>query len=461
MACFSLRFLKFLFVAAFAAVALLSHEAPAREKEPRIIIRDAEIEAALKSWLEPLAKTAGMDPAAIRIVIVQNPQINAFVAGGANIFLYSGLLEKTENPGEVIGVMAHELGHIAGGHLVAGRDAFERASYESILGTVLGIGAAIATGKGDAVIAGTGAGGALAQSHYLAHSRVQESSADQAALRFLEGSRINPSGLLSFLEKIESEELLPAGQQSPYMRTHPMTRDRISSLEVKADASPFKGNPYPESWNSQHARMKAKLSGFINPGKIPWMYDDGDVSTHARYARAIAAYRENRVAEAMKYIDGLLALEPQNPYFLELKAQALVDFGRVNDAIPYYRQASAALPNSGLIRIAYAHALMEAQGEERNLMEAVEHLERALRDEPRSTEARRLLATAYGQMGQENTAKLHLAEEAVLQRRLKDAKALAGSVQASAAKGSREALQARDILRHISVLKKENGGDED
>ncbi|MCC7305515.1 MAG: M48 family metalloprotease [Alphaproteobacteria bacterium] len=423
-------------------------------RDSQIIIRDAEIETVLKEWLTPLLKAADIDPDGVKIILIQNDQLNAFVAGGANIFIHTGLIEKTKNPGELIGVMAHELGHIAGGHLVATRGAFERASYESIVGAVLGIGAAIATGNGQAASAIISGSSSIATTNFLSHSRVQESSADQAALRFLDGAHMSADGLVSFFETLSSEELLPASQQSAYMRTHPLTRDRIDAVELKAQQSPYKDTASPAAWTEQHARMKAKLAGFINPGQVPWVYSDSDTGIPARYARAIAAYRTNHVKEALSQIDALIASEPSNPYFQELKGQMLVDFGRVAEAIPPYRKAVDSVPNSGLLRMALGHALLES-GQSGHTQEAIENLERALRDEPRSGRIHRLLATAYGQLGQENMAKIHLAEEALLQRQLKYAKNQAEGVLKTSAKGSRESIMARDIIRQASSMEKE------
>ncbi len=442
--------------------ALLASGIPvtAQAGEPTILIRDAEIETTLKEWLEPLLKVAEMDPGRVKIIIVQNSQLNAFVAGGSNIFIYTGLIERTENPGELIGVMAHELGHIAGGHLVASRGAFERASYESILGAVLGIGAAIATGRGDAANAIIMGSNAVATSRYLSHSRLQESAADQAAMRFMDGANMNASGLPSFFEKLESEDLLPASQQSAYMRSHPLTRDRIEAVRQKVLASANRDKPFPPEWVEEHKRIKAKLVGFITPQQVQWKYDDSDKSVSARYARAIAAYKSNSVAEALLEIDELITQEPSNPYFQELKGQMLVDFGRVKEALPYYRKAVEKQPSSGLLRMALGHALIESGNGPEALREGIQNLERALQDEPRSARAHRLLATAYGQLGQENIAKLHLAEEAVLQRRLEDAKAHATPVLETSPKDSRDAIHAKDILTEVENLKKNKDSDE-
>lgn len=422
----------------------------------QVIIRDTEIENSFREWITPLLKAGGMGNDSVNLVLVQSPQINAFVAGGANMFIYTGLIEKTETPEELIGVMAHELGHITGGHLIRGRDAMERASYESILGTVLGIGAAILSGQGGAANAVIQGSNSVAARRYLAHSRVQESSADQAALKYMESSEINPLGLKTFLEKLESEEFLPSNRQSEYVRTHPLTSNRVDALETKIAQSSLIKQPTPQRWTDQHARMKAKLIGYTDPGRVQWVYNDSDKSVPARYARAIARYRENKVDKALSEIDELIAMEPNNPYFQELKGQMLVGFGRVPDSLPHYRTAIEKAPNPSLIRIDMGKALMESGGGEKTMREAIAVLERALVDEPRSSRAHRMLATAYGRLGNEPLAKLHLAEEAVLQRKLPYAKRLITDAQSSFKDGSREAIKANDLLEHIKNLEARN-----
>lgn len=413
------------------------------------LIRDTEIENTIKEWAAPLVQAAGLPAGGVNFILVQSPEMNAFVAGGANIFIYTGLIEKTENPGELVGVIAHEMGHIAGGHLIRGREAMERASYESILGTILGVGVAIASGEGGAAAAIGAGASSVATRRFLAFSRIQESSADQAALTFMDKAHMNPAGLGSFLEKLESEELLPTSQQSEYVRTHPLTANRVSAVETRAHESPYAGQSFPAKWVEQHARMKAKLVGFISPEKVLWEYQDKDKSIAARYARSIAAYRQNQVTEAIKDIDALIVSEPDNPYFHELKGQMLVDFGRVKEAIPSYRKAVSLLPQAPLIQIALGHALIEGNGGTKDLKEAIQQLESALKEEPRSSRAYRLLGIAYGQMGDEGHAKLNLAEEALLQGRADYAKELAEGATRTFAKGSREWLQAQDILSYL------------
>ncbi len=420
------------------------------------LVRDTEIEAILEKWGEPVFKAAGLNPKAVNIILIQDDAINAFVAGGSNIFFYTGLLQKTDGPGEVVGVLAHETGHITGGHLIRARDALERASYESIIGTILGIGAAVLSGDSGAAIALSSGGSSLAQRRFLAHSRIQESSADQAALTFFEKAKLNPTGLATFMNKLKAEALVPETQQSEYVRTHPLVDNRVEALQTRIMQSPYVNKQLPKEWDEQHARMKAKLIGFIHPNQIPWVYDDRDKSIAADYARAIASYRENRVEEAVKRIDKLISREPKNPYFYELKGQMLLEFSRVEKSAQAYAKALQIRPDSPLIQIAYAHALIQSakNDEPEYLNQAIENLESALIKEPRTSRAHRLLATAYGRLGQENRAKIHLAEEALLQRRISYARQHAEAVLAQEKEGSLLWLKAKDILSFIETMKK-------
>jgi len=449
-------FFKCVILAAFLVAGLFVSltSSDAQNRNSTSIIRDSEIESYFKEWSAPLLKAAQIPNGSVNVILVQSNELNAFVAGGANIFFYTGLLEKTEGPGELMGVFAHELGHIAGGHLISTRDAFERASYESILGTVIGIGAAVLSGNGGAASAIISGSQNVAQRNFLAHSRVNESSADQAALTYFEEAEYNPEGLGSFLEKLQDQELLPSSRQSEYVRTHPLTRDRVDAVKNRAEKSPHAEAEFPAAWYDQHARMRAKLIGFISPGRVAWEYDDRDISIPAKYARAIAAYRENRIDEALSKIDALIAQAPNNPYFHELKGQMLVDFSRVEEGLAPYRKAIQLKPQEALFRIAYAHALIESAGEnDAGLREAIQQLERAHKRERRSGRVHRLLATAYGRLGAENSAKIHLAEEAVLQRRIPYAKQLAQAVLASEEAQSVTWIKARDLLDYIKTLK--------
>ncbi len=420
------------------------------------IIRDTEIETILHSWSKPIFEAANLDPKSVNIILVQSNDINAFVAGGANIFIYTGLISKTENPGELISVIAHEVGHIAGGHLIRGRKALERASYESIISTILGIGVAIVSGDPAAASAISLGGSSIAGRRYLAHSRIQESSADQAALKFLEKAQLNPSGMISFMNKLNSDNYMPQTKQSEYVQTHPLASNRIEAISGNVSSSKYNSKPYSNLWIRQHKIMKAKLAGFISPGQISWLYDSRDKSIPALYARAIAAYRLDKVDEALERISELINIEPKNPYFYELKGQMLVDFNRVDEAIIYYKKAIDILPDADLFRIALAHALIEfAKENDINLLnQAIEQLQISLRSESKSPRVYRLLAIAYGRLGEDNRAKIYLAEEALLQRNFSYAKEHAEYVLNNEVEETMLWIKAKDIISFVENNKK-------
>ena len=436
--------------ALFMGSVCLSFSAEAGGGGSGSIVRDTEIERDISLWTKDVLAVAGMNPEQVDIILVQSSDVNAFVAGGANIFIYTGLIDLSSDVGQVTGVIAHELGHIAGGHLTRTAEVGKNASFEAMLGALVGIGAAIATGDGRAAAAGISIGQGQAMNKFLAYSRVQESSADQAGFRFLTGAGINPSGLPSFLEKLSSQELLPISQQSAFARTHPLSRDRVEALQYKVDESPLKTRPYNTDWNDQYARVKAKLLAFVSPQQVAYRYPSSDVSIPAQYARAIASYRMNQLAPALKQIDSLIQKEPQNPYFQELKGQVLYEFGKAAQSVPYYEKAVALAPDAGLIRTALAQSLIESAGTNPQKLEAaIGHLKRAEKDEPRSTSIKRLLATAYGRMGKEPEARVYLAEEALMRGNRDEAARMASVTIKQLPPNSPEALRAKDIINTV------------
>ena len=421
-----------------------------------VIIRDTEIENMLYEWMNPLLEVNDMPKDSVKIIIVQSPDINAFVAGGKNIFIYTGLLEKSENPEEVIGVLAHELGHIVGGHLIRSRQAIEQASYEMILGTLLGIGAAIVTGDGGAAAVLSAGASEMAKRKFLSFSRVQESSADQSAIKTLKESNIPVSGLKSFMEKLKHEDLLPEDKQSEYSRTHPLTGNRVEAISaaIAQEKEGHSKKSISKEWHDQHARMKSKLIGYIRPEYVDWVYDDRDHSIYADYARSIAFYRQNKIEESLDIIDKLMRREVGNPYFIELKAQILMDYGRVKEAAELYRKASLIIPDSTLIRTSLAHALIEQVGNNNDidkLEEAIINLEYSIKKDPKSTRNHRLIATAYGKIGNDNMAQLHLAEEAYLQGRYQYAIKKATIASSTMKKETKEWVRSQDII-HFSRM---------
>lgn len=420
------------------------------------VIRDTEIEATLRDWATPIFRAAGLSPSQVQIVLVNEPEVNAFVAGGSNIFIYAGLIQKAEFPEEVIGVIAHETGHITGGHLIASRRAAQRASYQSILGSVLGIGAAIATGDGGAASALSLGGSSLAARGYLSHSRAQESAADQAALRYFNDAGMSPEGLVTFLQKLEGQELLPASQQSEYMRTHPMTRDRIDSMRSGLNVSPHAGKSTPQDMTDGFKRIKAKLLAFREPQYVPRFYRSDSKDTDALYAYAIMNYRQSRIDEALKGMDVLLSRAPNDPYFHEMKGQILRDAGRLNEAEKSYRKSlSLHGGDEPLIQIALAHILIELSQRDqggKSLTEAETLLKKALNTEHHDTRPYRLLATIEGRRGNESAARYYLAEEAAAHGRHAEARSLVGLATHDNKLTGSLAVKAQDLKKYLDTL---------
>lgn len=442
---------------------LLAFASPARAQTGGLsIIRDTEIENVLRQWCTPIWNAAGLNPDAIKLILVQSTDFNAFVAGGSNIFLFTGMIQATKNPGELLGVIAHESGHIAGGHLIRGREAAEHASYQSMLAAVLGMGVGMA-GGGDAAAAIIRGGQGVAMSNYLAHSRVEESSADQAGLRFMEGAGYSPKGMVTLLEKLKQQEYLPAGQQNSYVRTHPLTGDRIAAMEAGAAKSANTNKPYPAAWDEQFKRIQAKLTGFIEPERVAWIYSEKDTSTPALYARAIAAYRRSEKDKAISLVDQLIGREESNPYFHELKGQMLRDFAQLPQAAAEYRKAVSLKPDAALVRIDLAQVLVEiaGNGNEALYAEAEKNLDQARPKEPRSTDIQRLYATIYGRRGQEAEARYYLAEEASLKGDIHEAQKLLDGAMPSLKPGSKIYRQAQDLKVYLDSKPKGKNDDKD
>jgi predicted Zn-dependent protease len=372
-------------------------------------IRDAEIESSIRQWVTPIFKAAGLDPDAIRIYLVNDPRLNAFVAGGQNLFLHTGLLLRSKSPNQVIGVVAHETGHIAGGHLARAQEAMRNATIEAMIAMVLG-GAAAAMAHGNGV-GGVIAGGlGVGQRSYLQYSIEQEAKADQAALGFLDATHQSAKGLLEFFRVIQGEELMSAARQDPYLRTHPLTDQRVDYVAEHVARSPFSDAPDRPEFIEQHKRMIAKLSGFLKPALALAQYKESDPSPAARYARAIAYYRQPNIAKALPIIEALVRDEPKNPYFRELQGQMLFENGKVAEALGPYEEAVRLQPDSVLLRVSLAQVQVESDSADLT-KKAIANLNDAVRREPDNGSAWHFLAVAYGRSNDLGMSALALAEE--------------------------------------------------
>ncbi len=430
---------------AVLAVSLFAPPAPARAAG-MTVIRDVEIETYLQDLARPVFLAAGLNPASVRMVIVRDSTLNAYVAGGMNIFLHTALLRSTDDAEQLLGVIAHETGHIAGGHLTRGTAAMKNASLQAILSMVLGVGAAIASGNPNAGAAVITGGQQIAQRSILSFSRAQEGAADAAGMSFLDRTRMTSRGLKEFLEKLGNQELLPVDRQVEYARTHPLTQDRINTVRRHVERSPWAKARLPKAMKERHARMKAKLLGYLQPDAALLRYGEKDSRVNARYARAIALYRKSDMQKALSLLDGLLAEEPDNPWFLELKGQILFESGRVREAIAPYRRVVELVPKAGLLQAAYGHVLLETH-DPALVDEAILYLEQSLKTEPHVPATWRFLATAWGEKNEKGLVAYGLAEEALAKAENVTARRLAARAIKLLPKGSPYILRAQDVIK--------------
>lgn len=374
------------------------------------IIRDAEIEAIIRTYATPLFQTAGLSPQAITVYLVDDDSLNAFVTPGLRMFINTGLILQTQDPGALIGVIAHETGHLAGGHTATRGDALEQAQMGVIASTILGLGAAILTGRGEAAHAVMSGGQDIALKGLLSYTRSQEMAADQAAVRLLNATGQSISGLVEFMHTLEDQEVLLSSNQDPYLRTHPLTGDRIQFLDHEDKVSPNHGKPTDPELVVLHGRMRAKLAGFLEtPEKVARLYPKTDSSRDARYARAIVEYRNAHLEASVPLIDGLIAEEPDNPYFHELKGQMLFENGRLAEALGPYQKAVSLAESSPQLELGLARVLIELNRPGDNEA-AIPHLDAVLREETGNGFAWRLKAVAHGRIGETGLAALALAE---------------------------------------------------
>ncbi|MDE2356596.1 MAG: M48 family metallopeptidase [Alphaproteobacteria bacterium] len=417
----------------------------AQDDDQISIIRDTEIERTLHEEMDPIFVAAGLDPKAVRINLVSSREVQAFAAGGQQIFVYSGLILQATTPNELIGVLAHETGHIAGAHLARAGD-MEHAAIGTMLVSVgLGILTALAgaPSAGASLIFSSGFFGEL---NALGYSREQESRADQAAATYLERAGVSGRGLVAFMNYFRYQEVFDDSKKYPYFRSHPLSDDRIEALAVRV-----KQQPHYDQIDSPHAIaafevMKAKLEGFIDgAGQVAEDYPDSDQSFPARYARAISLYRQIEPDAALKAVDGLLAEQPNNPYLWELEGQIDFDSGRTRAAEIAHGRSVEIDPDAPLLRINHAQALV-ALGDPASLDAAILDLRRSLAAEPDSPLAWRLLSEAYDGKNDPGMARLAAAEQNFYLGQLLEARTFAFNARKLFEKGTPQWRRATDII---------------
>lgn len=397
---------KFLAVACAATLSIAAWTRPAAAQGISLV-RDAETEEMLRDFTDPILRAANIDPGDVRIYIVQDRSLNAFVALGQNIFVHTGLILAADTPAQLKGVIAHETGHIAGGHLARSQEAATQSLIPVAASILLGA-AAIAAGAPDAGIALITGAQQFGQANFVRFTQVQESSADQAGASYLTALNESPEGLLQFFEKFRYAEVVSATRVPPYFRTHPLSSDRIESLRERIAHSP--NTPANPDDVRRFELVKAKLRGYLDaPGITFSRYPATDTSEPARYARAYAAYRAPDLKRAQQELYALMAMHPDNPYYPELMGQVLFEHQHADDAIPFQRRSLALKPQSALFQVALARSLAASEQPER-LVEADALLRRATALEPDNTFAWTELARVQDLQGQPALARLSTAE---------------------------------------------------
>ena len=410
------------------------------------VLRDAETEALLHDLSAPLVSAAGLDPRNVDVVLVGDPSINAFVAGGQIVYINEGLIETADNAAEVQAVIAHELGHITGGHAI--NDGGSKAATGiSILSLILG-GIAAAAGSSEAAMGVIMAGQQAAMGKYFAFSREQESSADAAGAGFLSKAGLSGRGSISFFKKLQNLEYrhgYTRNADSEFYSTHPMTSDRIATLQDTYQTDPSWNRPADAAIEVRFQRVKAKLIGYVDePGRTLQIYPETDRSVPARYARAYAWHKEAFLDKAMTEADALLAGAPNDPYFLELKGQILLESGHPQDALAPLRKATELTAHQPLIATTFGHALLATE-DPAQLPEAERVLKAAVARDRENPFAWYELGVIYGQRGDMARARLASAEQQVLELNYPQALNSAEAAQAALPKGSPDYLRAQDI----------------
>ena len=414
-------------------------------------IRDAEIEEVLRHISTPIFESAGLSPENIDIYIINNPEINAFVSQGQNIFIHTGLIGLSEDPELIAGVIAHETGHIAGGHLLSGSASMKGAAIQTAIGYALGIAAAaIAPEAGMAIATGSEH---IARRNLLKHTRTNEESADQAGLSYLEDVGWSPRGLLKVLDTIYTKQRTLYGEVNPYTITHPLSQDRMSFIKNYIQSSPFKSQNMPKNIQKAFARAVIKLKAFLDPYRDTLRtFPDKDTSFLARYARAIAYYKIPNLEKSLAEIDALLKEYPNDGYAHELKGQILFENGKIKQAIRSYKKAHELLPNVPLIQIEYASSLIATDDKSQSNL-ATPLLQQALTTEKNNAYAWRQLAIVYGRNDQLGLSYTALAEEAVILGEQANALRFIKTARNYVKTGTPADFRLRDLQKHAEKLK--------
>lgn len=381
------------------------------------VIRDTEVENTLLQYVQQAFKAGGLNPNNAEIVLVQDDTINAFVAGGQTIFVHTGLITHAKSMDEIAFVLSHETGHIIGGHVVRGTEQMKSAQTTALISTVLGGLLAVASGGTEAGLAVMMGINSSVMGTYMTYRQSEESAADRTAVDIMKKTGYSMQGFIDTMKELNRQERLSTSYKGGYLMTHPLTQERMRDIER------FTKNAPPLSQNEQFDLIRAKLIGFLYPPEQTRHLYQGN-SLADKYAKAIATYKEGKIADSLKQIEALISQRPQNAYFYELKGQFLFETGKLNESVVAYEKAIALMPKAPLIRLALGQALTESDSAD-DLNKAVRHLTTVVNQDKSIPGAWRLLATAYGKTGNIPMADYAMAEFYMLTGDKKQAEKLA------------------------------------
>ncbi|HEY7005939.1 MAG TPA: M48 family metalloprotease [Sphingomicrobium sp.] len=437
------RLARMLMLAVMLAVAAWQPAVAQDDSGPQIL-RDTETELLFRDMSVPMIKAAGLDPGSVRVVLLNDPEINAFVATGQTVYLQSGLINAADNVNEVQGVVAHELGHVVAGDSIRASQGEHQAVGISILSLLLGV-AAVAAGAPDAGMGVLMAGQRAAIGELMAFTRVQEATADATATRLLSKSGTSGKGLLDFFAKLQNQEYrLAIYSKDSFDRDHPINSERIQALQQNLQNDPAWNTPTDPALEARFERVKAKLLGYVNPKQAVLKYPESDQSIPAHYARAYAYHLSGYPDKAQSEADALLAKDPHDPFFLEMKGQILLEDGKVKDAVAPLREATERSGNAPMIAAMLGHALVETN-DPKNFDEAKQILKVAVNRDNEDPFAWYQLGIIYDREGDMARAQLATAERNNLQGNPKLALASAQMAMKGIPPGSPDYLRAQDI----------------
>jgi predicted Zn-dependent protease len=445
-------------------IALVAAPQAALAQEQKLaILRDTETEQLLRDYSKPILHVAGLEKQNIQVTIINEPVFNAFVADGHRIFVNHGALMQSETPNQIIGVLAHETGHLAGGHLARLREQLAQAQTQMIIGMLLGAGALVAgarsggVGMADAGAATLSGSQDMVMHSLLSYQRQQEESADRAGVKFLTATGQSAKGMYDTFKRFSNDSLFSARGADPYFMSHPMPAERVAALEEIARTSPYWDKKDDPALQLRHDMMRAKISGFLErPDTVYRRYPLSNTSLPARYAHAITTYLHGDLNNALTQIDGLIQTQPNNPYFYELRGQALIDGGRPAEAIPALRKAVALSNNAPLIEILLGQALVAADNKAYT-EEAITILRNAMARETEQPIGYTQLAMAFARKGDLAEADLASAQAAFLRGDNKTARDLASRAKTRFAVGTPGWVKADDIVSaKLPAGKKDN-----